>query len=73
MANISIDKLFNVRDMVFVVTGGASGLGEIMALALDANGAKKVFVLGRRVASLEKVAGKAVRSSMTESRVCVRS
>ena len=34
--------LFNVRGMVFVVTGGGSGLGEYMSLALDANGASKV-------------------------------
>ncbi|KAI9699907.1 MAG: hypothetical protein M1820_006969 [Bogoriella megaspora] len=57
MANL--DKLFGVHGMVFVVTGGGSGLGEMMALALDANGARQVFVLGRRKASLEKVAAKA--------------
>lgn len=32
-----------------------------MALALDANGAAKVFILGRRSASLKTVASKAVR------------
>ena len=52
--------LFNVRGMVFAITGGGSGLGEMMSLALDANGASKVFILGRRRASLEKTAAKAV-------------
>ena len=60
MEEIQASKLFSVRDMVFVITGGGSGLGEMMALALDANGANKVFILGRRKASLEKVADKAV-------------
>jgi NADP-dependent 3-hydroxy acid dehydrogenase YdfG len=46
--------------MVFVITGGGSGLGEMMALALDANGASKVFILGRRQQSLENVASHAV-------------
>ncbi len=53
-------KLFGVDGMVFVITGGGSGLGEMMALALDANGAKAVFILGRRLESLKKVADRAV-------------
>ena len=60
MSTLQVENLFNVRGMIFVITGGGSGLGEMMALALDANGASKVFVLGSRKASLEKVAGKAV-------------
>jgi hypothetical protein len=58
--DLSISDLFNVNGMVFVITGGGSGLGEAMALALDKNGASKVFILGRREASLRKVADKAV-------------
>lgn len=60
MASFSIDTLFNVKGMVFVITGGGSGLGEMMALALDLNGASKVFVLSRRLETLGKVAAKAV-------------
>ena len=60
MSALSASTLFSVNGMNFVVTGGGSGLGEMMALALDANGASKVFILGRRQASLEKVAAKAV-------------
>jgi hypothetical protein len=37
------------------------GIGEMMAHALDINGAAKVFILGRREASLKKVASEAVR------------
>lgn len=60
MADLTTTHLFNVNDLVFVITGGGSGLGESMALALDANGAAKVFILGRRLLSLRKVAEKAV-------------
>lgn len=63
MGNFKVNNLFSVKDMVFVITGGGSGLGEVMALALDANGASKVYILGRRQASLDKVAAKAVRNS----------
>ena len=61
MSGLVATDLFNVNDMVFVITGGGSGLGEMMALALDANGASKVFILGRREPSLTRVAAKAVR------------
>ncbi|KAF2731760.1 short chain dehydrogenase/reductase family [Polyplosphaeria fusca] len=64
MADLSISNLFNVNGMVFVITGGGSGLGESMALALDKNGASKVFILGRREASLKAVANKAVNGSV---------
>ena len=68
MADLGVNRLFNVNDMVFVITGGGSGLGEMMALALDANGASKVFILGRREASLEAVASKAVCFRIVSSR-----
>ncbi|KAI1627190.1 short chain dehydrogenase/reductase family [Exophiala viscosa] len=64
MATFDINHLFNVKDMVFVITGGGSGLGEIMASALDANGASKVFILGRREASLKKVAENAANKTI---------
>ncbi|KAJ5198272.1 short chain dehydrogenase/reductase family [Penicillium cinerascens] len=63
-SKLTAKELFNVNEMVFVVTGGGSGLGEMMALALDANGAARVFVLGRRKSSLEKVATKAVNKTI---------
>jgi len=60
MASFDASNLFSVKGMVYVITGGGSGLGETMALALNANGASKVFILGRREASLKKVAAQAV-------------
>ena len=65
MATLEASTLFSVKDMVFVITGGGSGLGEHMAKALDVNGASKVFILGRRKASLERVASQAVQRSQS--------
>ncbi|KAF2267979.1 short chain dehydrogenase/reductase family [Lojkania enalia] len=64
MADLGIHDLFNVNNMIFIITGGGSGLGEWMALALDKNGASKVFILGRRMESLKKVAAKAVNGTL---------
>ena len=60
MATTSARDLFSVTGQIFVITGGGSGLGEWMAQAFDANGASKVFILGRRQASLERVVASAV-------------
>ncbi|TVY19593.1 Short-chain dehydrogenase/reductase SAT3, partial [Lachnellula arida] len=40
------------------------GIGEMMAHALDVNGAAKVFILGRREASLQRVAAEAKNGSL---------
>ena len=60
MATTSTRELFSVAGQIFVIAGGGSGLGEWMAQAFDANGASKVFILGRRQASLDRVAASAV-------------
>jgi NAD(P)-dependent dehydrogenase (short-subunit alcohol dehydrogenase family) len=60
MSNLEVAKLFSVHGLVAVVTGASSGLGEVMAHALDINGAAKVFILGRRESKLKEVASKAV-------------
>ena len=65
MASINAASLFSVKGMVFVVTGGGSGIGSYMALALAANGASKVFILGRRQEPLDKIAQKAVCNRST--------
>ncbi|KAI1134983.1 NAD(P)-binding protein [Hypoxylon sp. FL0543] len=49
-------SLFRVDGMVAVVTGGATGLGFMVAKALAGAGAKKVYLLGRRKAVLESSA-----------------
>lgn len=59
MAANDIDTLFNVRGMVAVITGGGSGLGLYAARALDANGAKKVYIVGRREQTLKDAAATA--------------
>lgn len=48
--------LFNVNGMVIVITGGGSGLGAYAARAFDANGAKAVYIVGRREGPLKETA-----------------
>ncbi|KAJ9633760.1 hypothetical protein, variant [Exophiala oligosperma] len=56
IGKIEAGSLFNVNGLVAVITGGGSGLGRMMARALAANGASKVFIIGRREASLKETA-----------------
>lgn len=46
--------------VVAVVTGGGSGLGLYAARALDANGAKAVYIVGRREGTLKEAAATGV-------------
>ena len=48
--------IFNVKGLVAVITGGGSGLGLYAARALDANGAKAVYIIGRREETLKEAA-----------------
>ncbi|KFY69990.1 hypothetical protein V499_09561 [Pseudogymnoascus sp. VKM F-103] len=64
MSNLDAAQLFSVKGLVAVVTGASSGLGEVMAHALDVNGAAKVFILGRRESKLREVASKAKNGSL---------
>ncbi|KAK7464839.1 hypothetical protein VKT23_006045 [Stygiomarasmius scandens] len=48
-------SLFNVNGLVAVVTGGGSGIGLMMATALENNGAT-VYIIGRRPDVLQKAA-----------------
>ncbi|KAL4733182.1 hypothetical protein BDV11DRAFT_200533 [Aspergillus similis] len=64
MAHFEIPKLFSVEGLVAVITGGGSGLGRTMAHALDANGASKVFIIGRQEQFLQETAASAVNGSI---------
>ncbi|KAK4225657.1 NAD(P)-binding protein [Podospora fimiseda] len=54
--SILAENLFNVEDVVAVVTGGGTGIGLMAAQALEANGAKAVYIVGRRMDVLENAA-----------------
>ncbi|KAI0390266.1 NAD(P)-binding protein [Xylariaceae sp. FL0594] len=65
MASASLDppSLFDVKGLVAVVTGGGTGIGLMMAQALEANGAV-VYIIGRRKESLEKAAATAKHNNI---------
>lgn len=56
--------LFSVNGLVAVITGGGSGLGLYAARALDANGAKAVYIVGRREETLKEAAKTAVNGTI---------
>jgi NAD(P)-dependent dehydrogenase (short-subunit alcohol dehydrogenase family) len=59
LPDISATTLFNVNGMVALITGGGSGLGLYAARALDTNGAKAVYIVGRREDTLRQAAATA--------------
>ena len=54
-ANLTAANLFSFQDHVVLVTGGATGLGEMAAQAFVQNGAK-VIIASRKQSELEKTA-----------------
>jgi NAD(P)-dependent dehydrogenase (short-subunit alcohol dehydrogenase family) len=60
----NVQTLFSVPGLVAVVTGGGSGLGLYAARALDANGAKAVYIVGRREETLEAAAATAINGTI---------
>ncbi|EHK19362.1 uncharacterized protein TRIVIDRAFT_46269 [Trichoderma virens Gv29-8] len=64
MESLEARNLFSVNGLVAVITGGGSGLGRTLALALDANGASKVFVIGRRESKLQETASLGLKGSI---------
>lgn len=48
-------NIFNVEGLVVVITGGGTGIGLMMATALENNGAT-VYIVGRRLEILQKAA-----------------
>jgi len=55
MASLDSNTLFDVKGLVVVITGGGTGIGLMMAKALEHNGAI-VYILGRRMEILENAA-----------------
>ncbi|ERS95414.1 short chain dehydrogenase reductase [Sporothrix schenckii 1099-18] len=58
-AALQAASLFRVDGLVAVITGGGTGIGLTMARALAANGARLVFILGRRKDVLDAAAAAA--------------
>lgn len=56
MAQSNDSDLFKVNNLVAVITGGGTGIGLMMAKSLAANGAKKVYIIGRRLEKLQEAA-----------------
>lgn len=56
-ADLSVGNLFNFKDEIVLVTGGATGLGEMAAQGFIQNGAR-VMIASRKKAELEKTAAR---------------
>ncbi|KAI2628568.1 NAD(P)-binding protein [Hypoxylon sp. NC1633] len=63
-AALGAENLFNVKGMVAVVTGGGTGIGLMITKALAANGASKVYILGRRLHVLQQAAAQSGSSNV---------
>jgi len=57
LSSLNQDKLFDLTGRVALVTGGGTGIGLMIASGLAVNGAK-VYIAGRRMDVLQKVADK---------------
>jgi NAD(P)-dependent dehydrogenase (short-subunit alcohol dehydrogenase family) len=53
--DLELGNVFNVKNLVCLVTGGGSGIGLMITQALAVNGAK-VYIVGRTEEKLERVA-----------------
>lgn len=54
-SDLSVSTLFDFKNHVVLISGGATGLGEMAAQAFVQNGAK-VFIASRKQSELEKTA-----------------
>lgn len=54
-STLNLNKLYDLKGRVALVTGGGTGIGLMIASSLAANGAK-VYIASRRVEVLQKVA-----------------
>ncbi len=65
-----IRTLFRVTNLVAVITGGGTGIGKMAAHAFAANGAKAVYILGRRLEVLERCRNSSSRPDVIFPVVC---
>lgn len=56
-ADLTVPSIFNFKQHVVLITGGATGLGEMAAQGYVQNGAK-VIIASRKKAELEATAGR---------------
>ncbi|KAB8073939.1 hypothetical protein BDV29DRAFT_191361 [Aspergillus leporis] len=64
MSHLQASNLFSVKGLVVILTGGGSGLGRMMAHTLDANGASKIFIIGRRLEALQETVTQSLNNSI---------
>ncbi|KAH0591905.1 hypothetical protein MHUMG1_10350 [Metarhizium humberi] len=64
------NALFDVNNLIAVITGAGSGIGRVIAHTLAANGAKAVYVLGRRAEALETTKKTSVNPSVITPIIC---
>ncbi|KAF2398930.1 dehydrogenase with different specificitie, partial [Trichodelitschia bisporula] len=67
---LQASSLFRVDSCVALITGGGTGIGLMMARALAANGAAKVYIAGRRLEVLEKAAAETEPAGVVVPLVC---
>ncbi|KAL9709769.1 hypothetical protein Ac2012v2_006821 [Leucoagaricus gongylophorus] len=65
-SNLSISSLFNVKDKIVLITGGGSGIGNMMALGFAQNGAH-VYLAARKEKQLQETVAYVRR--VTQSKV----
>jgi len=53
-SNLAINSLFNVRGKIALLSGGASGIGQMIATGLVVNGAK-IYIVSRKEKQLKEV------------------
>jgi NAD(P)-dependent dehydrogenase (short-subunit alcohol dehydrogenase family) len=63
-SELKVNNLFDFSNHVALVTGGATGLGEMAAQGFVQNGAR-VFIASRKESELKKVRRKCFLSSLT--------